>query len=150
MTQARIDLLNQLDFSWEVRPSLERPRATWQQRLDELTHYNKEHGHFMVDPNRMPQLSAWCQEQRQRLKQLEKNHGKDTSKRMNPDRVKALREIGFTKEAQLIEGKGVFDTTAPSFLRLTHAGYDLPASAPALPVHSKASSFPSRQNTAHL
>lgn len=104
MTQERIDLLDQLGFSWEVRPSLERPRATWQQRLEELQAFHLEHGHFKVDPTSMPALNTWSHEQRHRLRLLEKNQGKDSSKRMNGDRVSALHSIGFTKDAELAEG----------------------------------------------
>lgn len=105
MTQERIDLLDQLGFSWEVRPALERPRATWQQRLEELDAFYKKHGHFLVDGTTMPQLHAWCHEQRQRLRLLERNGGKDVSKRMSPARVQALKEKGFTKDTELAELK---------------------------------------------
>ncbi len=103
MTQERIDLLDQLGFSWEVRPSLERPRATWQQRLEELQAYHKSYGNFLVDPLVMPQLHAWCHEQRNRLKLLVKNNGKDLSKRMNPERAEALQKIGFFKDTVLLD-----------------------------------------------
>jgi hypothetical protein len=103
MTQDRIDLLDQLGFSWEVRPTLERPRATWQQRLEELTDFKIKNGNFKMDPSNMPQLNAWCHEQRQRLRQVEKNQGKDPSKRMNNERIEALAFIGFTKDAELLD-----------------------------------------------
>jgi hypothetical protein len=118
ITQERIDLLDELGFSWEVRPSLERPRASWEQRLEELTEYSKAHGTFLVDPSTMPQLHAWCQEQRQRLRVLEKNIGRDVSKRMGPERVAALERIGFTRLALLNDSKptsAVLTPTGPSF-----------------------------------
>lgn len=102
MTDERVALLNKLDFSWEVRPSLERPRATWQQRLEELKTFHEETGHFRVPAGTHPQLHSWCQEQKQRLKNLDKNEGKDSSKRMGPDRVKALEDLGFTKDLELV------------------------------------------------
>jgi len=55
-----------------------------------------------VDGNTHPQLYGWCQEQKQRLENIDKL-GKDASKRMGPDRVRALLEIGFAKDAQLGE-----------------------------------------------
>eukprot|EP00934_Nitzschia_sp_Nitz4_P001452 Nitzschia sp. Nitz4//scaffold30_size153850//140426//142228//NITZ4_002800-RA/size153850-augustus-gene-0.77-mRNA-1//-1//CDS//3329547330//1452//frame0 len=107
ITQERINLLDELGFSWEVRPSLERPRATWQQRLDELQAFQKKHGHFEVQGHLMPQLQGWCHEQRQRLRLLDRNNGKDVTRRMGPDRVQALKAIGFTKDTKLLElGKG--------------------------------------------
>lgn len=101
MTQERIDLLDKLLFSWEVRPSLERPRASWQQRFEELKDFHAKNGHFLVTSGSHPHLHAWCYEQKQRLKNLEKNNGQDTSKRMGPERVKLLQEIGFTSETEL-------------------------------------------------
>jgi len=110
MTQERVDLLNQLDFSWEVRPSLERPRATWQQRYNELKNFHQEHGDFKVSAGTHPALHSWCLEQRNRLKNLDKNGGKDISKRMGPERVKALEEIGFTKNAELTTSNSEAET----------------------------------------
>lgn len=100
MTQERIDLLDQLEFSWEVRPSLELPRASWSQRFEELTQFYESHRSFCVPQVHSPQLHAWCAEQKQRLKQVDKN-GKDSSKRMGPDRIKLLHELGFTKDVEL-------------------------------------------------
>jgi hypothetical protein len=101
MTDERVALLNQLDFSWEVRPKLERPRATWAQRLDELQHFHDEYHHFHVPVDAMPHLHAWCLEQKQRLKNLDGPNWADTSKRMGPDRVAALHAMGFTKDVDL-------------------------------------------------
>jgi hypothetical protein len=103
MTRERFDMLNQLEFSWEVRPSLERPRATWSQRLEEITEFKKEHGHFKVDPISMPELNKFCLDQRYRLRLLDKNYGKDVTKRMSQERVTALSDIGFTLATELLE-----------------------------------------------
>jgi hypothetical protein len=111
MTQERVDLLDQLEFSWEVRPSLERPRATWQQRLDELKDFYATQQHFRVPPGTHPQLHSWCQEQKHRLKNVEKNSGKDVSRRMGPDRVKELHDMGFTKDVELALPKAPEDDT---------------------------------------
>jgi Helicase associated domain len=99
MTDERVQLLNDLEFSWEVKPSLERPRATWQQRLDELKNFLAEHGNFHVPAGADPALHSWCQEQKQRLKNVRK--GKDGSKRMGPERIKALEDMGFTADVEL-------------------------------------------------
>ena len=100
MTQDRVDLLDKLGFSWEVRPGLERPRANWQQRLDELREFHTTHQHFKVPPETRPQLRSWSQEQKKRLELIDRS-GKDTSKRMGPERVAALAELGFTKDVEL-------------------------------------------------
>jgi hypothetical protein len=52
-----------------------------------------------VNSDKFPYLHAWCVEQRQRLQWYDKNHGDD--RRINPDRVKALNAIGFTKDTDL-------------------------------------------------
>lgn len=129
MTEERVKMLEALDFSWgtscmlnlaamrdrtsliclssssfsssaEVRPSLERPRGHWQQRFDELCEYYKKNGDFKISPDTMPQLHSWCQEQKFRLSNIDKN-GKNASKQMGPERVKALDDIGFTKDTEL-------------------------------------------------
>lgn len=100
MTQERIDLLDELEFSWDVRPSLELPRASWSQRFEELSQFFETHHHFLVPHTCYPQLHAWCAEQKQRLRQVDKN-GKDSSKRMGPDRIKLLHDLGFTKDVEL-------------------------------------------------
>jgi hypothetical protein len=112
MTTERVELLDQLQFSWEVRPSLERPRATWQQRLDELKDFFATHLHFRVPPGSHPQLHSWCQEQKHRLKNVEKNSGKDVSRRMGPDRVIELHDMGFTKDVELALPKAAEDAAA--------------------------------------
>jgi hypothetical protein len=101
MNPERIALLDQLGFSWEVRACLERPRATWQQRLEELSDYHKQHGHFRIPiDGTMPQLHAWCWEQYQKLQTIDQ-HGTSAAKRMGPERVQALETIGFTKNVEL-------------------------------------------------
>lgn len=103
MTLSRYQLLTDLGFSWEMRPGLDRPRASWQQRYDELKDFHQQHGHFLVPAADNPALNGWCQEQKQRLKYLDKNRGKDVTKRMGPDRVKSLADIGFTKDVDLAD-----------------------------------------------
>ena len=105
MTQERINLLDKLGFLWEVRPSLERPRATWQQRFEELKQFYSIHNHFLIrgsEDSHLSSLNTWCHEQKSRLKKLEKNNGKDWSRRMGPERVKELVSIGFTKDVELV------------------------------------------------
>lgn len=100
MTPGRIDLLDQLEFSWEVNPAMEQPRATWHQRYHELQEFFQENEHFLVPAEVYPKLHLWTHEQRTRLKNLDAS-GKDASRRMGPDRVQALEALGFNKEIQL-------------------------------------------------
>ena len=116
ISQERIALLDDLGFNWEVRPSIEQPRATWHQRYDELVECTANNGNFLVSPETHPKLYRWCCEQRSRLKKLESHPsatsltkdllgGPETdvgqSRRMGPDKVKLLAEIGFTGNATL-------------------------------------------------
>jgi len=110
MTKERIAMLDALGFQWEVRPAFERPRATWQQRYDELRIFHMKHGHFRVTPDTTkgdnpdadPLLHAWALEQRARLRNIEAK-GKDSSRRMGPDRVDALARIGFSRDVDLVD-----------------------------------------------
>ena len=102
MTVERINLLDQLGFSWEVRPAFDRPRATWQQRYDELRAFHLENGHFLVKSEQDSLLHSWAHEQRSRLKNIAAKGG-DSSRRMKPDRQEALARIGFTKDVELAE-----------------------------------------------
>lgn len=113
ISQERIALLDDLGFNWEVRPSMEQPRATWHQRYDELVEYYTKNGDFLVSPESHPKLYRWCTEQRSRLKKLESHSSTEDvaeelpvpdggqSRRMGPDRVKLLADIGFTSSTIL-------------------------------------------------
>lgn len=114
ITNERIALLDQLGFSWEVRPAMEQPRATWQQRFDELREFHLVHGHFLIPLDIYPKLHRWSHEQRSRLQSVVVPDGPSvadsglldespSSRRMGPDRIKALEEIGFTKDTTLLE-----------------------------------------------
>lgn len=103
MTPERFAMLNELDFAWVVRATLERPRATWQQRLEELIEFHQANGHFKIDPASMPQLNKFCLDQRYRLRLLKKNGGRDVTKRMGSDRVSELTTIGFTGDTELLD-----------------------------------------------
>jgi hypothetical protein len=105
MTQGRIDLLDQLGFSWEVKPDPARPRVSWQVRFEELKDHYQKYGHFVVDPTSQPELYKWCCEQRMQLKGFDKPvpPGKNARKRMSVERAKALNDIGFSKETRISE-----------------------------------------------
>jgi hypothetical protein len=121
MTPQRYQLLQQLGFAWEVRPPLERPRATWQQRYDEIRHFHMTHGHFrfIQHPNPVePELIQWAQEQKARLRAIANtttSNSKDTTntaaaRRLAPERVRLLHEIGFHKDVDLGDSSGSGNT----------------------------------------
>jgi hypothetical protein len=109
LTQERIDLLDQLGFSWLVKA--QSVSATWDQRLEELTEFVSEHGHFRIDPDAMPHLHAWVVEQKQKLDLSERSGGEypqqgEAEQERDPfyitaERVAALKAIGFTSTVEL-------------------------------------------------
>jgi Helicase associated domain len=100
MTTERIELLDQLGFTWDVRPALEQPRASWAQRLDELKAFFLDEGNFDVPFETHPKLHAWTHEQRTRLAHLAAS-GKEATRRMGLNRLQALHDLGFTKDTPL-------------------------------------------------
>lgn len=111
MTDERVALLDELDFCWEIRPKLERPKATWEQRFAEVKRFNGEYQHYHIPETTMPHLYSWCVQQKQRLRALEKSHDYDHSKHLGPDRIAALAAIGFTKDVDLGDGDGHSDAS---------------------------------------
>lgn len=117
ISQERIALLDDLGFNWEVRPPIEQPRATWQQRYDELVEYYTNNGNFLISPETYPKLYRWCCEQRSRLNKLESQSSMSiatqgssaadggVSRRMGEDRLKLLTDIGFTSNTILAKAK---------------------------------------------
>ena len=113
MTPARKKLLDDLGFNWEVRSVLRgRQRASWQQRLEQLTEFHQIHGHFRVPVAELPQLLEWCRLQRTKLRTefakeqrallpVTNPQSVTTTKRMKPEQAKALHDLGFTKDVDL-------------------------------------------------
>jgi hypothetical protein len=100
LTKERVDLLNELDFTWTIR-SRDSFGESWNLRLEELKAYKKEHGNCMV-PSRYPinpELGIWVGTQRTqyRLYLKAKEAGTEALMKsaMNADRVAELEEMGF-------------------------------------------------------
>ena len=86
ITPRQIELLNEINFSWENLP------ASWEEYFEELKLFIKKFNHQNI-PNNVPCicLYKWTMKQRQWLK----------IKRLAPSRIKKLNKIGFdwTKQA---------------------------------------------------
>jgi len=100
LTQERIDLLNQIGFTWTIR-SRDSLGESWNQRLEELKQFKQKHGHCMV-PSRYadnPELGIWVGTQRTqyRIYMRAKETGADIvgSTSMNENRIRLLEELGF-------------------------------------------------------
>lgn len=100
ITKERIALLDELGFSWEMRPALERARIPWRQRFEELRAYAQRHGGSVsVYPEESPDLHSWCMEQRARMHWSDRHKGDD--RRISAERLQLLKSIGFTKDTDL-------------------------------------------------
>ncbi len=93
MSQERIDLLNSLDFMWEIR-------SAWESRYEELALFYKTHGHLNLNlgPDSKEEnvdLVRFISAQRHQFRLREA--GKNSA--MTDDRLEALKKIGFNFEA---------------------------------------------------
>lgn len=100
LTQERIDLLNELGFTWTIR-SRDSLGESWSQRLLDLKEYRTLHGNCLV-PSRYPEnpeLGIWVGTQRTQyrlyMKAKEKGQKVPGTSAMNEDRIRQLEEIGF-------------------------------------------------------
>ena len=95
LTTDRIQRLEQLGFTWSVRPE---PVTTWNKKFHELKTYKTAFGTCMV-PQRYtsnPQLGTWVHTQRRQYKL--RIEGKKSS--MTGEKVDALNSIGFNWDAK--------------------------------------------------
>lgn len=100
LTLDRIELLNDLGFTWTIR-SRDSLGESWNQRLDELRQYKTDIGNCLV-PSRYPpnpELGVWVGTQRTqfRLYQRAKEMGtvSVSNSAMSDDRIGQLEELGF-------------------------------------------------------
>lgn len=90
MTQDRIDKLEEINFTWDLHT------AVWEERFQELSEFQKEHGHCNVPSNfpKNPTLAAWVKCQRRQLKKKLLGN----SSNITVDRIAALESLGFAWE----------------------------------------------------
>jgi len=100
LTAERIDLLNNLGFTWTIR-SRDNLGESWNQRLADLIEYKKRHGDCLV-PSRYPEnpeLGVWVGTQRTNyrlyLKAKESGEQSSGASAMNEERIQQLEELGF-------------------------------------------------------
>ena len=102
LTAERIRRLDDLGFTWQVRPE---PATTWHRRFGELRAYRAAHGNCDV-PQRyranLP-LGTWVHTQRRQYKLRE--GGKKNS--MTREKIEALESIGFSWDAKLAHSSAV-------------------------------------------
>lgn len=98
LTQERIKLLDDIGFTWTIR-SRDSLGESWNQRLEELRAFQREHGNCLV-PSRYPpnpELGIWVGTQRTqyRLFMKAKEAGRPSTSAMNEERIAQLEELGF-------------------------------------------------------
>jgi Helicase associated domain len=99
LTQQRIDMLNELGFTWAVR-NRESPRESWNVRFMELQEYKLIHGNCSVPPDfEQNDLAKWVAEQRQQyqvyLKTKKESKPLPITTAMTDVQVQLLTDIGF-------------------------------------------------------
>ncbi|KAL7505829.1 hypothetical protein ACHAXN_003267 [Cyclotella atomus] len=89
MTNEKIEELNKLGFTWDVRES----HTSWEERFEELKAYKRENGHANVPKvySKNPSLGYWVNEQRFQYRRLQKKK----SSYMTEDKIKALNSLDF-------------------------------------------------------
>jgi hypothetical protein len=110
LTQERIDLLNELLFTWTIR-SRDSLGESWNERLQSLREYRATHGNCLV-PSRYPpnpELGVWVGTQRTqyRLYMKAKESGQPLSgmSAMNEERIRQLEELNFAWALRGVDGK---------------------------------------------
>jgi hypothetical protein len=100
LTPERIDLLNQIGFTWTLR-SRDSFGESWVQRLEELRAFKAKNGHTLV-PARYadsPELGIWVGTQRTQYRLYMKARETGTevpgATAMNASRIKELEGLGF-------------------------------------------------------
>jgi hypothetical protein len=83
----KIDLLQQLDFAWDVQS------VVWDKRYQDLLLFCAQHQHCRVPPKspEFPRLAVWVRNQRREYKRLERGE-KST---LTADRLQKLRDLDF-------------------------------------------------------
>jgi len=98
LTQERINLLNDLGFSWSIR-SRDTLGESWNQKFMDLVRFRDAYGHCNV-PSRFPEnpeLGVWVGTQRTqyRFYVKAKEAGEPIISAMNEDRIRQLEQLGF-------------------------------------------------------
>jgi hypothetical protein len=115
LTQERIDLLNELTFTWTIR-SRDSLGESWNERLQTLREYRATHTNCLV-PSRYAlnrELGVWVGTQRTqyRLFMKAKESGQTLvgMSAMNEERIRQLEELGFSWSIRGVDGKKVADS----------------------------------------
>jgi hypothetical protein len=93
ITQARVDVLEQLGFVWDSH------NAAWETRYSELCDYKKVHGNTNVPSNyRKFKLAAWVKCQRRQYKTFRGGDSEGKKTHLSLERIHRLETLGFEWE----------------------------------------------------
>jgi len=91
MTEYRANLLNSLNFKWELKES---PK-TWDESIEELRQYKATYGHVNVETDdKYSSLVSFVNNQRDDYRRYV--NGNKTIKYMTEDRIKVLQDLGIS------------------------------------------------------
>lgn len=87
LSDERIRMLNTIGFVWNSHD------AVWEERVQDLLHFKRSHGHCIVPSNYEPniQLAVWTKRQRRQYK----NYQEGNASSMTSDRIAKLEQMGF-------------------------------------------------------
>ncbi|CAJ1896734.1 unnamed protein product [Cylindrotheca closterium] len=92
LAKAKLATLNEMGFIWQSNStSPEKPKATWEDRYQELCDFKKKHGHCYVSSTENKPLYVFCNKQREEFRKYKV--GNFTS--MTEKRIRLLSKIQF-------------------------------------------------------
>lgn len=117
LSKKRIDLLNELDFEWDLKNTL------WIQNFNKLKAYSEKYNNTNVSRRYKddPSLGQWVNEQRKAYR----------SKKLHNDRIKMLNELGFSWDPKAEEWDKRFNQVKEFFEIHNHS--NIPSKYPTEP-----------------
>ena len=105
LTEVKIQQLESLGFEWEIKLGLR--KDAWQQRIDELLEFKKEHGHCRVPPTyqKNPELAQWVLNLRQNYRLREEHRLVILSE----ERINELTAYGFEWDTRILKWSDRFE-----------------------------------------
>jgi Helicase associated domain len=92
MTRYRVQKLNDIGFCWDTH------KFVWNEHFRDLLEFQKEHGHFAVPANYLPnpKLGTWVHHQRRQYKRYREG----CLSPLTPERIELLESVGFSWDSR--------------------------------------------------
>jgi len=105
LTDERISALKEIGFEWEASPDAKsckkssplgiKKKTTFNERLEELKSFKKEHGHCNVSTRHNQRLGSWCAQVRYAY-----NSSSTSKLALSQEQIRDLEEVGFDWASQ--------------------------------------------------